>query len=580
VVNAAEVYDEDRQLAVKVKHLATLDSKLAENPMYLINLLNGEEEVARLSNRMSELKKTSLTHRQELARITTKLQESEKEFQKEQTTASFSGHTNKDILHTIDQLQRWISEKELTRVKSLEELRSAELKVAAMDLEAQLHKQQLADLEAAFMKKTREFKNYEFSLVKTAANAKQVEYDMQMMEFEMNAIKKERDELMVTVALDLKGIESFRSFCVVLSNRIQDNSPEIQLAEMQFGLQALHAGVSRLFSKGSHMDRLTAEENEANLIKAQRRISRKKSSAHSPGAHIPDSPINSNVSFRRFHLEGFSRQHPCIEDEKQKLPHYTSFQQVGEIVTSEVKVIRKSKVKNLSPPQNHLGHAWKAKYCSTPTWCHICKQFIKGLSINQQHAFKCTNCNIIGHRDCCHEFCCQCRTVVVDNKKNILVPADNNDHLWEERGANLEDTCELCHTYVSDKLPEKLPFSCRRCKVFGHRDCCAIYSNNRCAHNNDERKKRMNSAKLVGSMVMALSVSALKTNTHKFKKKYLGKPTWCCYCKQFIVGVTPKQQDAVKCSKCKSICHRHCAIKFNEGDEAKRWVCQGKKDEH
>ena len=244
---------------------------------------------------------------------------------------------------------------------------------------------------------------------------------------------------------------------------------------------------------------------------------------------------------------------------------------------------RKSKVKNLSPPTDAQGHKWKAKYLATPTWCMICKEFISGITTNAQHAFRCKNCKVVGHRDCCQTFNCQCGTLIFNPEEERLVPADINEHLWESKVANVEHKCDLCDTYISDTILGKMPFKCRRCKVFGHRDCCAKYSLEHCGHK-DVAKRNVSESR-IGSMtckleafVDALSSPALKMNSHEFVAKYFRKPTWCHYCKQFIVGLTLKQQDGVKCGTCKVSCHRKCAIMFNEGNEAKRHVCTGAPD--
>mmetsp|Transcript_28152 Transcript_28152/g.47594 ORF Transcript_28152/g.47594 Transcript_28152/m.47594 type:complete len:301 (-) Transcript_28152:264-1166(-) len=280
------------------------------------------------------------------------------------------------------------------------------------------------------------------------------------------------------------------------------------------------------------------------------------------------------MSFRHFTVVPPPGSEP---ENEQVLPKYGSFQQVGQAVTAQAKP-RKSKVKNLAPPENKAGHEWKSKYLSSPTWCMICNKFIQGLTVNQQHAFKCRNCKVVGHRDCCQDFKCQCGLLKFDHSDDVLVPVNNNDHLWKSQLASVEDKCDLCDKYISDTVPGKSPFECRRCRVFGHRDCCAQFSSEVCGSKDMSKRNKA----VVGSSISnQLShfvdkftvMPTLEMNSHKFKTKYLSKPTWCCYCKKFIVGLTSKQQDAVKCTLCKESCHRTCAIEFNEGNEAKRRVC-------
>ena len=578
-LKTVDLHDESKQRAVKEEFLATLDAKLDKDPLYLIHLLQKEDEVVRLTRRVEEVKKLTLKRCQDLSATTSKLEESKRrnkklqatiESNQKKVTSGSSGREKKELLQVIGQLQKWIAEKEISRVKSLEELANTEAKVTSMLFDTAHHKQSVADIESQLTKKTEEFKDYEFSLVKTSKNAAKVEYDIQHMKFEIKKLQDKREYLNTIAIKDMKTLDALQAFCTVLNNRIQSNSPEIQLAELNFGLQTLRDGVTKLFSKTNEKERLKAVDNEANLAKAQKKVAQRMISVMKNEQH-GKSPA---ISFRHFTVDPPSSQ-------GEVLPKYGSFQQVGRTVAEQTRQARKSKVKNLAPPDNSVGHAWKSKFLSTPTWCMICKKFIQGLTINQQHAFKCRNCKVIGHRDCCHDFKCQCGLLVFDHDDDVLVPVNKNDHLWMSKLASVEDKCDLCDKYISDTLPGKSPFECRRCKVFGHRDCCAKFSCETCG-SQDVAKRASGSYPTVGTalsnqlnnLVDKLTVvPTLEMNSHKFKMKYLSKPTWCCYCKKFIVGLTSKQQDAVKCTLCKESCHRRCAIEFNEGNEAKRRVC-------
>lgn len=47
---------------------------------------------------------------------------------------------------------------------------------------------------------------------------------------------------------------------------------------------------------------------------------------------------------------------------------------------------------------------------------------------------------------------------------------------------------------------------------------------------------------------------------HIFVKEYCSSPTNCSVCKQFIWGITKKQQKAYKCTQCKGFSHSKCRV--------------------
>ncbi len=53
-------------------------------------------------------------------------------------------------------------------------------------------------------------------------------------------------------------------------------------------------------------------------------------------------------------------------------------------------------------------------------------------------------------------------------------------------------------------------------------------------------------------------LESIRIGAHEFVHRYLKKPTWCGICTEFIVGVTPHQQNAYKCQNCKLVGHHHC----------------------
>ena len=591
-LESVQLNDPAKQGAVKKEFLDTLDERLAKDPLYLINLLQREEEVNRLSRRVDEMKKLAINRSNDVASLSSKLEQSVSEANalratvnsmKAKDTAVANSGKN-EVLNSIKQLQNWVAEKEKTRLRSLQELANTDSKLTGMTFDATLLQQKISDTTALLASKTEAFREFEFSLVKTSQNARQVEYDLETKKFELKSLQDECEKLQATSTKEMKQHESLKAFSALLQGRIQANSPEIQMAEMQFALGALRNGVTKLFDKDNSKERLQAVQNEANLAKAQKRTRRQSVQEENKPRVMADSPFNPNISFRNFRVQESMKQLGT-----DVLPKYTSFQQASDAVVNEAKGRRKSKVKNLSPPADNSGHKWKSKYLSKPTWCMICKQFIKGLTANQQHAFKCRICKVVGHRDCCNDFKCRCETLVFDSELDMLVPGDVNEHLWVSQEANVENKCDLCEKYISDTVPGKFPFECRRCKVYGHRDCCAKFTSEVCgkkmvSKKNDTSTKA--SAKIgeiiqqgtgqLGALVSALSTPTLEINSHKFKTKFLSKPTWCAYCKQFIVGLTAKQQNAVKCSLCKESCHRNCAISYNEGNEAKKHVCPQK----
>ena len=61
------------------------------------------------------------------------------------------------------------------------------------------------------------------------------------------------------------------------------------------------------------------------------------------------------------------------------------------------------------------GHIWYQKFLKRPTWCDICTKFIYGITLEQQHAFKCGHCKLIAHHDCLLKMTVQCRNCVADS---------------------------------------------------------------------------------------------------------------------------------------------------------------------
>lgn len=45
-------------------------------------------------------------------------------------------------------------------------------------------------------------------------------------------------------------------------------------------------------------------------------------------------------------------------------------------------------------------HEFIHKYLKKPTWCGICNEFIVGVTLSQQNAYKCLCCKLIGHYNC------------------------------------------------------------------------------------------------------------------------------------------------------------------------------------
>lgn len=52
------------------------------------------------------------------------------------------------------------------------------------------------------------------------------------------------------------------------------------------------------------------------------------------------------------------------------------------------------------------------------------------------------------------------------------------------------------------------------------------------------------------------------TGKHELKVSYLSKPTFCISCKEFIWGITKKQQNAVVCSICSGVFHSNCSSNY------------------
>ena len=139
------------------------------------------------------------------------------------------------------------------------------------------------------------------------------------------------------------------------------------------------------------------------------------------------------------------------------------------------------------------GHAWTQKHLKKMTWCRICNTFVWGLTKEQQHAFKCTNCHLVGHMHCCLKFsdCCKapdpviCQTSTADdidtmdtaNSESSEVVGENvwevEGHEWKTKFLTRPSTCKICQKFVWGLTQkQQRALKCSRCKIAGHKGCC------------------------------------------------------------------------------------------------------------
>jgi serine/threonine protein kinase len=153
------------------------------------------------------------------------------------------------------------------------------------------------------------------------------------------------------------------------------------------------------------------------------------------------------------------------------------------------------------------GHLYYKKFLKKMTWCLICNSFVWGLTADQQQAYRCKKCKLIGHIECCqkYEHVCSCQ----DADISLISPRkssssgrtfesystdfaeresttstemtedtfmDSNDHEWQSKYLNRPTHCTICHQFIWGLTKrQQRAYKCRKCKIRGHRECCLHY---------------------------------------------------------------------------------------------------------
>lgn len=166
------------------------------------------------------------------------------------------------------------------------------------------------------------------------------------------------------------------------------------------------------------------------------------------------------------------------------------------------------------------GHVWVQRFLKKMTWCKICSSFVWGLTAEQQHAFKCKKCKLVGHMQCCLETGdpCDCPEEVCDGQSDYDRRRDSSS----------------IDPYQMD---------IRR-------------------HGSSDDRESVASTEF--SVSSDHSDDLWEVNDHEWKTKFLNRPTNCKICHKFVWGLTQKQQRALKCRKCKISGHKDCCLQFGE----------------
>lgn len=73
------------------------------------------------------------------------------------------------------------------------------------------------------------------------------------------------------------------------------------------------------------------------------------------------------------------------------------------------------------------SHEFIQRYLKKPTWCGICGEFIVGVTLSQQNAYKCVNCKLIGHHNCLHLSTNECIKKKVDFNTDTIKKKEFSD---------------------------------------------------------------------------------------------------------------------------------------------------------
>jgi serine/threonine protein kinase len=182
------------------------------------------------------------------------------------------------------------------------------------------------------------------------------------------------------------------------------------------------------------------------------------------------------------------------------------------------------------------GHVWVQRFLKKMTWCKICNSFVWGLTAEQQHAFKCRKCKLVGHMHCCLEKAdaCECS----EEASEVSYSEHGERRSFVDRGR--------------DSISDPYQMSMRRVN----------FSDDIRRQNSSDERESIASTDY--SMSSDHSDDIWEVNDHEWKTKFLNRPTNCKICQKFVWGLTQKQQRALKCRKCKISGHKDCCLQFGE----------------
>lgn len=139
------------------------------------------------------------------------------------------------------------------------------------------------------------------------------------------------------------------------------------------------------------------------------------------------------------------------------------------------------------------GHDWVPKYFNKPTWCRICDDFIFGMTLGMQKAYKCRDCKMSGHLKCVLNYnehiACTKSTKSGGGKPPKFVhttdptPVPNvHGHVWRKKFLKYPTWCKVCNSFIFGVTKEQQnAYKCLLCKTFGHRNCCEFYNEHGCS---------------------------------------------------------------------------------------------------
>lgn len=223
------------------------------------------------------------------------------------------------------------------------------------------------------------------------------------------------------------------------------------------------------------------------------------------------------------------------------------------------------------------GHTWRPKYCSKPTKCGICKEFIWGVKFEQQEAMKCSSCKITGHRKCCLSTG-QCEPIDRDTFDSSMSASSISTLTTNSSVEFLENTAprssdqrrsllssartkiSMMRVFEGKKAPESSGVDSMKVDNAKSSGGVSTTTDNAESSGVDTMKTDNADSSSTATSVESHVENSSTANGHAWRAKYCSKPTNCGFCKEFIWGLTKEQQNALKCNHCQVTGHRKCCL--------------------